>query len=475
MPADPDTQPLRTQQATQQAQAPGWRLGGRYLVLDRLGDGGMAEVFRAHDELLERDVAVKVFRSITAGAEDTHGELRREMELQALARLSHPHLITLFDGSLADGAPGYLVLELVHGPDLATRLKEGALAEPEVRAIGAQIADALAYVHAHGLVHRDVKPANILLGTEEGPGRLRARLSDFGIVRMIGAERMTSADLTLGTASYVAPEQARGADVEPPADVYALGLVLIEALTGARCFDGPLHEALAARLSVAPSIPQSLPEPWPALLSAMTARDPAQRPTAAEVATSLRAGVAPGPGIAPSPAVAAGATELIGGDVPPSLPPSGGWDAAPERPRRQRSRLLYLLGAIALAALLAGAGYLAFGDPGSSKSPAVELTPTTTSQTPTHHPSVHRSSRAAVNAGTGSVPAQPSHRHSRKPSVSHSVAPQPGSSSTKARSSTSATASTPTSSTPTASPSTSATTSQSAAKPSTATTTAGQP
>ena len=290
----------------------GWVLAGRYRVLDRIGSGGMAEVFRARDELLARDVAVKVFRRELDPADSAGGAQRQEIELQVLAQLSHPNLITLFDGRIADAdgpnEQAYLVMELINGPSLAARIADGPLPEAEVRAVAIQICHALSYVHGKGMVHRDVKPANILLGTDDigdpghvdGAGQvrepgagLRARLSDFGIVRLLDSAHLTNAEFMLGTASYLSPEQARGAEVGPPADIYALGLVLLEALTGERTFPGPAMTAVLARLDGPPPIPDELPEPWQAVLAAMTATEPADRPSAAQVASALSAGAAP--------------------------------------------------------------------------------------------------------------------------------------------------------------------------------------
>ena len=431
-----------------------WVIGGRYRVLDRLGHGGMADVFRAHDELLDRDVAIKVFRTESAaGPLDTNAELRRELELQSLAQLSHPNLITLFDGSVSGEGPGYLVLELVAGRDLASRIKDGPLPERLVRQIGAQLADALAYVHAHGMVHRDVKPANVLLGEDGLPGVVRARLSDFGIVRFVGRERMTSADLTLGTASYIAPEQARGADAEPPADVYSLGLVLIEALTGQRCFDGPLLEAMAARLDASPAVPADLPVPWPALLTAMTAMDPAQRPGAAQVVEVLRDSAeieapppAPGP-VVPMP----GPVE----PVPPVRDDGYYWDEPAERSRRG---LAITLALFAVAAIAAGASYLAWGQ---AASPASD--PTVVPSAPASHSTSHAARHRSAPRVGSSAPTSASHSstHTAAPiSKSHAAAPQthasskaPAPSTSPAQSSSAA----QTSSTPSPSPSTSST------------------
>ncbi len=373
--AAPDGRPAQSTR-TAPAQPAQWLLGGRYRVLDRLGAGGMAEVFRACDELLDRDIAVKVFRSPIDEPGNATSAQRRAVELRALAQLNHPNLIALYDGSLADGATGYLVMELVAGPNLAARLRTGAVGEPEARVIGAQVADALAYVHARGMVHRDVKPANILLGTDGGAEEfgVRARLSDFGIVRMLDDARLTAAAFTLGTASYLAPEQARGGDVGAAADVYALGLVLLEALTGERSFDGPVHEVLAARVSQAPLIPTTLPEPWPGLLAAMTATDPGARPAAEQVARSLRHSrpvTMPAP-ITPAAAFAAvpvgAGMALAGAGTPADAltpgPPADGGYAGPA-PRRTPYGLL--AGALLLLAVLGIGAFLLVGQTGTAQ------------------------------------------------------------------------------------------------------------
>ena len=243
----------------------------------------MAQVRSATDTVLGRTVAVKIFRDDL----DEDSAIRARNEMQTLASLSHPHLVAVHDAGTFDEGQPYLVMELVDGPTLAASCLDGSLTQKQLRLIGAELADALAYVHGRGVVHRDVKPANILLSPSG------VKLADFGIARIVDSARHTGTGLTVGTAPYLAPEQVMGAPVGPEADVYALGLVLLECLTGRREYTGSAVETAMARLHRQPEIPDDLPLPWPSLLRAMTARQPTHRPTAAEVAETLTVGQLP--------------------------------------------------------------------------------------------------------------------------------------------------------------------------------------
>ena len=258
-------------------------LAGRYRVQRLLGRGGMAEVYLAHDGVLGRSVAVKVFPSGTGSDADAK---RQRHEAELLAGLNHPGLVTVFDAGVdPDQERSFLVMEFVGGPTLAARLAAGPFGEAQVREVGASLAEALAYVHQRGVVHRDVKPSNVLFADAEDYEGVK--LADFGIARIADSARLTQAGLIVGSAHYLSPEQARGADAGPPSDVYALGLVLLECLTGEPAFPGAGIAAAAARLNQDPQVPADVEPDLGRLLRAMTSREPAQRPPAHEVATVL--------------------------------------------------------------------------------------------------------------------------------------------------------------------------------------------
>jgi hypothetical protein len=236
----------------------------------------MGDVFEAEDQRLHRRVAVKMFRSGPAA-----DRKRFDSEVTVLASLEHPGLVRVFDAGEHDG-DAFVVLELIDGPTLASRIPDGPLPEEEVADLGIALADALAYVHERGVVHRDVTPSNVLCGPDGRP-----RLADFGIARLVDSTRLTASATTIGTAAYMAPEQVQGQEVTPAADVYALGLLLLELLTGHRAFEGTAHEVAVARLTRPPDTTTGVPGPWRGLLAAMTERAADDRPTAGEVRDQL--------------------------------------------------------------------------------------------------------------------------------------------------------------------------------------------
>ncbi len=259
-------------------------LSGRYELGARLGEGGMGVVYQAHDRLLGRSVAIKIFRD---GAAD---DARTGAETRMLAGLSDASLVMLFDAQLTEETPKYLVMEFVDGPTLRDVIGTEALTPHDVARIAEDLGNALCVVHAAGIVHRDVKPSNVLLRRSSAPGeRYRAKLADFGIAHLVDATRLTAPGMYVGSAAYLSPEQVKGADPACSSDIYSLGLVLIECLTGKRVFaQTGVHEAALARLTSDPRIPADIGTEWRVLLARMTAREPFDRPTAGEVVDAVR-------------------------------------------------------------------------------------------------------------------------------------------------------------------------------------------
>ncbi|CUR55561.1 Serine/threonine protein kinase [metagenome] len=369
---------------------PSRRLNDRYELGPTLGRGGMADVVRARDHVLHRDVAVKLLREVNAVDRE-----RFEGEARLLAMLNHPHVVSVLDAGV-DGATPWLVLELVDGATLDVLLAEGPVDAARLARIGAQVAEALTHAHDRLVVHRDVKPSNVLLAAED-----RVTLTDFGIARVAGSEAsLTMTGQTIGTAAYLAPEQVRGEPVDAPADVYSLGLVLLEALTGRREYEGPAVEAALARLQRSPLVPTSLPPGWSGLISTMTAMQPTDRPSAADVAARLRT-------LAAGPPGAGAAADL--GTTTMSIPvvPAG------ESRRRRRTPVVVavaLLAALVLAAALrvAGGAGDAPASAGSTPSqtprvkPVADASPTvkasaTQRPAPSTRPSVRSQTRQATS------------------------------------------------------------------------------
>jgi len=293
-------------------------LDGRYRILSRLGSGGMADVYLARDESLGRLVAIKVLKERLAA--DAEFVERFRIEAQAAASLNHPAIVAVYDRGKAGASP-YIAMEYVDGESLKQRLRrKGRLAPDEAAATVLAVLDALREAHERHIVHRDVTSSNVLV---DGSGRVK--VADFGIARM-GASALTRTGAMLGTSSYLSPEQAQGRSADERSDLYSLGVVLYEMLTGRLPFSGESDLAVAMQhVSAAPPNPRSLapdvPEAYAAVVMKALSKQPADRyQSAEEFAAALRAARGGGhavPAATPPPAQGEPAAGNSGADTPP--------------------------------------------------------------------------------------------------------------------------------------------------------------
>jgi serine/threonine-protein kinase len=400
-------------------------IGGRYEIEQLLGHGGMATVHRARDTQLGREVALKLMRPDLA--DDPVFGARFVTEARSAASISHPNVVTVLDFG-TEGPGPYIVMELVEGGDLAAILRrKGRLTAPRAVSIAAGVASALAAAHGRGIVHRDVKPGNILI-TADGD----ARVADFGIARATGEQSLTATGTSLGSVDYFSPEQARGEPADAASDIYALGVVLYEMLTGARPFTGEGPYAVAvARLGAPAPDPRAVRPRIPKALAAIVQRAMAPErgdryASAAEMGEALEGWLAarrasaskPHVGAA-SPLVAApiesnapdAATAAAADETAPmrlDLPAAGSTPASRRHPPRRRATAL-AVGAAAVALLIvvgvvgsqfrpdAGeAGGIVVGEPGGAvlagtPEPTLSATPRLTpepTRSPTPQPTV---------------------------------------------------------------------------------------
>jgi serine/threonine protein kinase len=370
-------------------------LDGRYELDEQVGTGGYGEVWRAVDSVLSRFVAVKL---LYPGAAGQPGALARfHAEARHAGALSHQNIARVYDyGEPADGSPPYLVMELVDGPSLSDVLATGPLDTARAMDIVAQTAAGLQAAHAAGLVHRDVKPANLLLD----PGGT-VKITDFGIANTVGSAPVTITGQVIGTPGYLAPERVAGEQATPASDLYALGIVAYECLAGTPPFAGtPLEIAIAHGLRPLPPLPPPVPSDVAALVMLLTAKDPAWRPaSAADVARSagkLRDGLRADLSTSLAEAPAEGLPAVF-------LPRSPGATRHERRPGSRRLRRGPALVAAALLTATAAGLVLATTLTGSSSgSPPVSVSSSASAGQPssTHSPAAGIAAEPAASSGT---------------------------------------------------------------------------
>jgi serine/threonine-protein kinase len=353
-------------------------LAERYQLIERIATGGMGLVWRARDERLGRDVAIKLIRP--EYADDPTFRQRLEQEARATAAIRNPHVVRLHDVCEEPHADGgcqsFIVMELVDGRPLSAVLRNGPLPIPLTITVLQQAASALAAAHARQIVHRDIKPANLML---DDAGRVT--VLDFGIARAADAIALTATDLILGTARYISPEQANGKSAIAASDVYSLGIVAFECLSGAVPFDADSDVAIALAhvREPVPALAAEVPAPLAGLVEQMLAKTPSDRPSADEIEATL-ATISPTADTAPIalPELAAdpGVTKPL---KTLALPAVGRiWRQSYRDTRSAPLRAAIMFPAAALAALLLIAAAIAGGPNGAPHSAAAGLRGTTT-------------------------------------------------------------------------------------------------
>ncbi|MGW0818781.1 serine/threonine-protein kinase [Streptomyces viridiviolaceus] len=321
-------------------QVPGDVIDGRFELVERLGSGGMGTVWRARDTVLQREVALKAVRADADASDSTRERVLREA--RALARLSHPHVVTVHQIIDTDPHP-WIVMELVPGVSLQQRLADGSLGPQEAARIGRQVLSALRVAHAAGIQHRDVKPANILLRTDGS-----AVLTDFGIAALHDATALTATGELVGSPEYMAPERVRGHGDAPASDLWSLGLVLYVCVEGVSPLRRATTLATLAAVLDDPVPPPVRSGPLGPVLAALLVRDPVARPDAERLDALLaqvEAGTSPHwtlPTVAAAPAPTPAPTPTT-----PNVPLVAG-------PRRPRKPVL-IAGATAVAVVAAAA------------------------------------------------------------------------------------------------------------------------
>jgi serine/threonine-protein kinase len=373
-------------------------VGGRYRLSRELAQGGMAQVYLARDEVLDRDVAVKMLFAKLADDERFVARFRREAS--AAAKLNHPNVVQVYDWH-AEGDSYFIVMEYVPGQDLATVIEQGPVEIDEAIEIGKAAASALECAHRSGFLHRDIKPGNILVTGDGG-----VKVADFGVARAFSSnEKLTETGRVMGTAAYFSPEQARGIELGPQSDLYSLGAVLFEMVTGVPVFAGTtpvdvaykqVHDRPRRAQSINPLVPNDLDE----VIDRLLAKDPAHRyGTASELEAQLdrvasRRYHARAKATTALPRSAGPATEVMAGPPPEQRHPAADGTRAAWGADRG---LWFLAAALLLAAAIVGLFLLStvVGDGSSGDDP------TTSVAVPTRDDSEDQPATSVAQPGTG--------------------------------------------------------------------------